>query len=430
MILNGNQRGGAKDLALHLHKEENDHVEVHELRGFVADDLMGAFTEAQAISKGTRCKQFLFSLSLNPPETELVTVSEFEDAIDRVEQILGLNDQPRAIVFHEKNGRRHAHAVWSRIDTVEMKAVQLSHSHRKLREVSRELYREHGWEMPKGLIDRNGRDPKNFSLAEWQQAKRIGKDPRQIKADLRDAWSLSDSKDALVQALKERGYTLARGDRRGYVVLYRDCEIYALPKWTGLKTKAVRERVGSPAQLPSVDEAKAEIAAEMTPAMQRLEAERRVQAKARRDELEKARQALVKRQGHERKTLAERHTQRAAKELALRQARYRSGLIGVWDTLRGQTSRIRQENEQDAWQSLMRDRAEKDALIFRHLEERRDLRKTLDREHAANRKMKSELRDQAADYDAAQVENQRKAMRAFLREQLRDRSRDGPDFER
>lgn len=78
----------------------------------------------------------------------------------------------------------------------------------------------------------------------------------------------------------------------------------------------------------------------------------------------------------------------------------------------------------------MRDRAEKDALIFRHLEERRDLRKILDREHAANRKVKSELRDQVTDYDAIQAENQRKAMRAFLREQLRDRSRDGPDYER
>ena len=33
MILNGNQRGGAKDLAIHLMKEENDHVELYELRG-------------------------------------------------------------------------------------------------------------------------------------------------------------------------------------------------------------------------------------------------------------------------------------------------------------------------------------------------------------------------------------------------------------
>jgi hypothetical protein len=28
MILNGNQRAGAKDLAVHLLKEENDHIEL------------------------------------------------------------------------------------------------------------------------------------------------------------------------------------------------------------------------------------------------------------------------------------------------------------------------------------------------------------------------------------------------------------------
>ena len=42
MILHGNQRGGARDLSLHLLKEENDHGEVHEIRGFVSDNLMGA----------------------------------------------------------------------------------------------------------------------------------------------------------------------------------------------------------------------------------------------------------------------------------------------------------------------------------------------------------------------------------------------------
>jgi hypothetical protein len=42
----------------------------------------------------------------------------FEAAIDMAEQRLGLDGHPRAIVFHEKEGRRHAHAVWSRIDTL------------------------------------------------------------------------------------------------------------------------------------------------------------------------------------------------------------------------------------------------------------------------------------------------------------------------
>ena len=215
MILQGNQRGGASDLARHLLKDENEHVEVHEIRGFVSDDLHGAFKEAYAVSKGTRAKQFLYSLSLNPPGQEKVSTQDFRDAIETVEQRLNLNDQPRAIVFHEKEGRRHAHAVWSRIDTSEMKAIPLPHTKRKLMEISRDLYVQHGWKMPEGMIDRNNRDPRNFTLAQWQQAKRIGKNPKEIKRAFQEAWAISDNQSSFANALKERGYILARGDRRG-----------------------------------------------------------------------------------------------------------------------------------------------------------------------------------------------------------------------
>lgn len=115
MILKASQRGGGQDLAAHLMRaDENEHVSLHELRGFMADDLKGAFKEADAVSRGTKCRQFLFSLSLSPPEQERVPAEVFEKAIDRIEERLGLEGQPRAIVFHEKEGRRHAHCVWSR----------------------------------------------------------------------------------------------------------------------------------------------------------------------------------------------------------------------------------------------------------------------------------------------------------------------------
>ncbi len=173
MILKGNQRGGGKQLAAHLMKvEDNEHVHIHELRGFMSDNIHSALHEAYAVSRGTRATQFLFSLSLNPPPNEEVSVDEFEAAIKTIEQKLGLNNQPRAIVFHEKEGRRHAHVVWSRIDCEEMKAINLPFYKTKLRDVSRELFYEHGWKMPQGLLDGNHRDPLNYSLREWQQAKR------------------------------------------------------------------------------------------------------------------------------------------------------------------------------------------------------------------------------------------------------------------
>ena len=70
MILKGNQRGGGKQLAAHLLKvEDNEHVHIHELRGFMSDNLHSALHEAYAVSRGTRAKQFLFSL-LRKPESE------------------------------------------------------------------------------------------------------------------------------------------------------------------------------------------------------------------------------------------------------------------------------------------------------------------------------------------------------------------------
>ena len=373
MILKGNARGGAKDLALHLMKTENEHVEVHELRGFVSENLMGALNEAYAISRGTRCRQFLYSLSLNPPKTDQVTTAQFEVAIERAEEKLGLTGQPRAIVFHEKDGRRHAHAVWSRIDIGRMKAVHLFRDHEKLMTVSRELFREHGWKMPEGLADRSRCDPRNFTLEEWQQAKRAGKDASAIKTAFQDAWAISDTGTAFIRAMHERGYVVARGDRRGFVAVDVHGEVYAIRSYAGVKTKAVRARLGDENALPDVDEARAQIAGDMLPAFARFRDALDTQANVREAEFEKRCRALVASQRAERQRLCGKQDRRHAEENRIRQARFRTGLKGLWDFLRGEHKRIRQQNEHEAQDALARDRAERDRLVFRHLQQRRQL---------------------------------------------------------
>jgi len=373
VILIGNQRGGGRDLAQHLLKEENDHVRLHQLRGFIADDLEDAFKEAYAVSRGTRCKQFLFSLSLNPPKDAKVSTEAFESAIERVERKLGLNGQPRAIVFHEKEGRRHAHAVWSRIKVDEMKAVQLSHSTLKLMDVSRELHIEHGWKMPRGLAERSERDPRNFTLEEWQHAKRNGVDPRDIKTHIQDAWEMSDSKTALKHALEERGYRLAKGDKRGYVAIDYRGEVYSVPKYAGVKTKEVRTRIGDPADLPSVDEAKAAWASDMLKKAQELQREADQKREQERQAFAAKRAELVARQRAERAAQDQALTARKTKEAIARQDRFRSGLKGLWDRLRGEHRRILEESLRDGLASDRRDKQERDQLIVQHLKQRREI---------------------------------------------------------
>lgn len=421
MILVGNQRGGAKDLALHLLKQENEHVEVHEVRGFASQNLMAALNEAHAISRATRCKQFLFSLSLNPPKDENVSTETFEQTIDRVEEKLGLTDQPRAIVFHEKNGRRHCHAVWSRIKVDEMKAVQLSFPKKKLMELSRELYLEHGWTMPDGLKQAHARDPLNFTLAQWQQAKRIGKDPKQIKAVFQESWSRSQNQIAFANALKEHGYVLARGDRRGFVTVDHRGEVFAVAKWVGIKTKEVRERLTDEKSLPSVDDARIQIAKDMSARLESLSQEQENVLEARRAELEEKRQILVHQHRFERKKLHD--TQQSYWQHKQEEWRnnFNTGFRGLFDRLTGKRHKIEERNIQDAWNVEMRQQQERDALIFQQLETRRAMQSRIERLEALKSYRLDEL-----EHDRSQYQAMREQRLEQLEAQRQERNRDRP----
>lgn len=352
---------------------------MHEISGFAATDVVGAFKEAYAVSRGTKCRQFLFSLSLNPPEMARVPVAAFEAAIVRVEEKLRLSGQPRVVVFHEKEGRRHAHCVWSRIDAATMTAINLPHTRRKLQDVSRALYLEHGWKMPQGMIDPALRNPLNFDRAEWQKAKRAGKDPRAIKAAFQICWAAPDSSRAFGQALRQRGFLLARGDRRAVVAVDLTGEVYAVARWAGIKSRDVAARIGDPAALPSV----AEVQAEATRFVRdKLEAFVLAASKAFAEAaqpLEARRRAMVERHRAARTELHAWQEQRGTAELQARATRFRSGLRGIWDRVTGRTAQIRRQNEVETAAAEVRDRAEHQQLVDRQLAERQELQREITR---------------------------------------------------
>ncbi|SFH85539.1 relaxase/mobilization nuclease domain-containing protein [Albimonas pacifica] len=375
MILKGSQRGGAAKLAAHLMRlDENDHVELHELRGVSAGTLRGALREMEAVAKGTRCRQHMFSLSLSPPENEVVPVAVFEAALERIETKLGLSGQPRAVVFHEKEGRRHAHAVWSRIDVEKMTAINLAFFKRRLSEVSRELYLDNSWRLPNGLRDQANRNPMNFSREEWQQAKRTKQDPQALKLLFRECWAASDSGEALKGALDEKGFLLARGDRRGFVAVDWRCEPYSLSRWTGETAKAVKNRVSDVADLPNITDAQAMIAARMSERLIRFLREEEAALAESAVRLRAQKDALRHRQRAERQAQRARQEAREIDEVRLRAARFRHGLGGLWDLVSGKTRRIRRQNEKEAEAAAARDQDEQDRLATRQLGERRPLR--------------------------------------------------------
>lgn len=379
MILKASERGDAPQLARYLlAMRENDHVELHEVRGFASDDLLEAFQEAEAVAKGTRCKNHLFSMSLNPPQFAQASTEAFEMAAEAIEQRIGLEGHPRAIVFHEKDGRRHAHVVWSRIDAERMRAVNLSHFKRDLREISRNIFREQGWDMPAGLRDWRDRDPLCFSREEWQQAKRVGLQPKDVKALFKGCWERSDSPDAFAQALRDHGFMIAKGDRRGFVAVDYVGEVYSLSRYSGVREKEMRARLGKPDQLPSIAQAKTDIAQRMTGTIKEFIRQEELEARRGWNALEFRRSEMVGRQREERTEQREAQQQRWAREEKERAERMPRGFSGIWHRVTGRYSKVRDQNELEAWKAVLRDRAERDGLLADHLDERAALQREID----------------------------------------------------
>ncbi|MCP5389608.1 MAG: relaxase/mobilization nuclease domain-containing protein [Novosphingobium sp.] len=264
MILKGNQRAGAADLATHLSNEyDNARIEIAQVRGTVADDLHGAFAEIEAVASGTRCKEPLYSLAINPAAP--ISREQYLAAIDHIEDKLGLAGQPRAVVFHVKNGREHCHVVWSRIDLDTMKAIPLSHDRMKLRTCARELAHAYGLTLPAGLAEDRGdarfESSRDVTFAEKAMAEASGITPEQRRANITALFRSSDSAESFRAGLERSGYVLAQGERRAYVVVDRVGHVHALARQIdGARTKDVKARLAElPADnLPTVEAAQAQ----------------------------------------------------------------------------------------------------------------------------------------------------------------------------
>ncbi|KCZ63025.1 relaxase/mobilization nuclease domain-containing protein [Hyphomonas atlantica] len=435
MILHGNARGGGRELAIHLMRtDENEHVQVHDVEGFMADDVRGAFQEIEALAKGTRCQKPLFSLSLSPPKDANASSKDFEKAIAKAEDALGLSGQPRVIVFHEKGEHRdrHCHVVWSRIDAETMRAIPMPFNRLKMRDVSRELFIEHGWTVPRGLINKAERNPLNYTLEQYQQAKRTGRHADELKADLQAAWAMSDTRAAFEHALQDKGFRLARGGRRGFVVIDHQEEVMSLPRWLGVKTKMVRERLGPEKDLPDVESAQAQYARDMAEKMGGFAQELRTRNAARLAERSTQKQALIERQRAERSETLQRIEERRIEEVRARQAKFPNGLLKrAWSWLNGENARIKRENEAEATKAQMRDEAEKHDLIQHQREQRLFFQRRMEERRDKLSQQHQEISRERADFEARANLSREERKQAFMdRRQAASGQRRGPEPER
>ena len=274
MISKGTTHDNGGRLARYLVTgKDGERCELFDLRGFAAPDIVDAFRSVHVIAEATHCQQPFFHVQVRCPKGEALTSEQWDYTANRIERMLGLKDQPRAIAFHveEKTGERHMHVAWSRIDEETLTAKKLPFWKERLKKVSRELELHFGLTLVPN--ERDSSIKYAPTRAEEEQARRLGLDVHQIRQTIRDCFERADCGRSFEAALAEEKMVLARGERRDFVVIDQAGGLHALGKRIlDVSAAEARARLADipREQLPTVEEAR-DLLREQTAERQREE---------------------------------------------------------------------------------------------------------------------------------------------------------------
>lgn len=265
MIIKGGAAGNVGFWSGHLQRDDtNDRAEVMEISGLLATNLPTALREMEAIAAQSRSGgNFMYQANINPRDGERLTEPQWKEAVDTLENHLGLHGHQRVVVEHEKAGRVHRHVVWNRVDVETLHIKDIGGNYYTHERVARTLEVKFDLQRTASLHSEKrpeGRPDRAEELWQHRAAERSGIDPKQVTSELTDLWRKTDSGKAFAAALEERGYILAQGDRRNFCIVDQAGDAHSLSRRIeGAKVKDLRERLAGidAATLPTVDGARA-----------------------------------------------------------------------------------------------------------------------------------------------------------------------------
>lgn len=222
MIIQGKTHPKASVLSNYLSKTgQNEKAELKEVYGTVANDIKGALFEMELIASGTRCKNHMYHVSINPRENENLTPEQWARAIDLLAENLRLDGHQRVVVEHIKEGRQHMHVAWSRIDIEKMTAVRLSKNYKNHELTARQLEKEFGHTRVQGVhIEREGKRPfRAFSNGDLEKLKRLGINILKMREESKKQALQIKEKYAFIRILKKFDLILAYKDENKFVLV-------------------------------------------------------------------------------------------------------------------------------------------------------------------------------------------------------------------
>ena len=264
VVIKGKSRSGAAQMAQYAEAKgkDNESSRIVEIRGTSAQDVRGAFAEMDAIAKGSKCGQFLYHAQIVPEKGTYLTPQQWNRNVNTLEKELGLEGHQR-VVWEDtkKDGSIHQHVAWNRVDPETLKAVNMGNNYRAHERAGVKIERQCGLTPLERRPNLEGGRKADRAPDSWEykQAERTGLNPRAIKAEVKELREASSSGKEFTAALAAHGYTLAKGDRRDFVLIDLAGGEHSLGRYAAMKAGELREFMADVdrEKLPTVAQAKA-----------------------------------------------------------------------------------------------------------------------------------------------------------------------------
>lgn len=185
---------------------------------------------------------YSFSLSWHPdqePDKDKMLGSALE-TID----LLGLRDHEAVIVAHQETEHPHVHVICNLVNPQDGRTAVPSYDRLKLSEWAEKQEKESGKIYCDKRVE-NNRKRKEQAKPDRDYALVKHKEEKLERAQIvQDLYARSDGGKAFSAALEEAGYSLAQGDRRGFVLVDRAGEVHSLSRQLkGQRAKDIKERL-------------------------------------------------------------------------------------------------------------------------------------------------------------------------------------------
>ena len=270
MILEGStisSSGHAKQMALHLFKDENEQIHVHGLGRADLTAVQNRLVDMYRLTDLTKGKKnAIFHVAISPREHESLNPEQKDRALQMIEERFALQDQVRFSIDHVKEGRAHSHVFWSAVDIENEKLINLSYYKRTLQTLGREMELEFGHELTPRRASENSHE---VTLADRFIQARTGEKALDRKLLVTALWNQTINAKDFISDLKNAGYDVVKGDGCKFGIMDRKGHVHNLvrdlPK--PVKVKHVMERFGPEYdKLPSVEQARERRSRQQEPA--------------------------------------------------------------------------------------------------------------------------------------------------------------------